>query len=319
MDQLRALRVLMRVVSQGSFAAAARSLDMAPAVVTRTIAELESHLGARLINRTTRTLALTEIGETYVAQTSLVLAELDDADSQAGAGTSTPSGVLRVLAPPAFATHQLARHLPRFRALFPRLGLEIATPGAVEAADGNFDVSIVSVGQQGLQGDFTVRQLARSHFVVCAAPSYLALRGCPQHPDDLMGHDAVLPAVPSIKRQLTLRHTAPSRRVGAPTIVHIPTPRAVLSCSQLEMLFAAALAGLGMVGLPSFVAHDALKDGRLQRVLPDWVGTTLTLYAAMPSRKHLPARTRAFVDFLLAQFGGTDTDPWLAGTNPPPP
>lgn len=311
MDQLRALRVLIRVASEGSFAAAARALDMAPAVVTRTIAELETYLGARLINRTTRTLALTDIGETYVAQTAIVLAELDQADAQASAGTTTPGGVLRVLAPPAFAVHQLARHLPAFRAMFPRLALEIATPGAVEAADGNFDVSIVSVGKQGLQGEFTVRKLARSHFVVCAAPSYLLQRGRPEQPDDLAGHDAVLPAVPSVKRQLTLTQRSPARRTGAGRIVHIPAPRAALSSSHIDMVFAAAVAGLGIVGLPSFVAHAALRDGRLERVLPDWVGTVLTLYAAMPSSKHLPVRTRAFVDFLVARFGGTDDDPWL--------
>jgi DNA-binding transcriptional LysR family regulator len=312
MDQLRALRVLIRVANEGGFAAAARSLDMAPAVVTRTVAALEAHLGARLINRTTRTLALTEIGETYVAQTTALLAALDDADAQAGAGTKAPSGVLRVLAPPAFAVHQLARHLPGFRALYPRLGIEIATPGAVETANGNFDVSIVSVAQQGLQGEFTARKLARSHFVVCAAPAYLSRCGWPQHPDALLGHDAVLLAVPSVKHALTLTRHAHLLGPGVNAIVRIPAPKAVLSSSHIDVVFAAAVAGLGIAGLPSFVAHDALRDGRLQRVLPDWHGTVLTLYAAMPTSKHLPARTRAFVDFLVARFGGTDHDPWLS-------
>ena len=131
MDQLRSLRVFVRVIAEGSFAGAARALDMAPAVVTRAVAELEAHLGALLLNRTTRRLALTEIGEAYLQHATRILADLDDADALAGAATKQPRGVVRVLCPPSFATHQLARHLPRFRANYPQVGLEVATPGKV--------------------------------------------------------------------------------------------------------------------------------------------------------------------------------------------
>jgi DNA-binding transcriptional LysR family regulator len=214
MDQLRSLRVFARVIAEGSFAGAARALDLAPAVVTRAVAELEEHLGARLLNRTTRRLALTEIGEAYLERARRILRELDDADALAGASTKQLRGSLRVLSPPAFAVHQLARHLPRFRAKYPQVGLEVTAPGPVDMADENFDVSIVSVGQQPLQGDFIARRLARSAF-------------------------------------------------------------------------------------------------RLERVLPQWRGVSLTVYAATPTRKHVPARTKAFVDFLVQTFGGSDSDPWL--------
>jgi DNA-binding transcriptional LysR family regulator len=312
MDQLRSLRVFTQVIAEGSFAGAARVLDMAPAVVTRAISDLEQHLGARLLNRTTRSLALTDIGEAYLARAQRLLADLEDADACAGSDTKTPRGTLRVLCPPAFATHQLAKHLPRFRARYPQITLELTTPGPVNTADENFDISILSIGQQPLAGDFVVRTLACSAFIVCAAPIYLERSGRPDTPADLRQHEALLPAVNALRRDLTLFRQVPDTTAGAVNVVTVPLHPPALLTSQLELIFAAAVAGLGIAGLPSFMTEEALRDGRLQRVLPQWRGTTLTLYAAMPTRKHVPARTRALMDFLVEVFGGTQTDPWLA-------
>lgn len=311
MDQLRALRVYAKVVAEGSFAGAARALDLAPAVVTRAIADLEKHLGARLLNRSSRSLALTEIGQAYLLRATQILAELDDADALAGAASKMPKGTLRVLCPPAFAVHQLARHLPRFHHQYPQIHLEVTATGPVDAAGENFDVSIVSIGEQQLQGDFVIRPLACSSFIICAAPEYLARSGTPLEPQDLAGHEGLLPAVSAVRRELTLYRQTTSPALGADHAVTLPLTPAVLSTTHLELLLAAALAGLGLAGLPSFVADAALRDGRLQRVLPQWRGTTLKLYAAMPTRKQVPARSRAFVDFLVATFGGQERDPWL--------
>jgi DNA-binding transcriptional LysR family regulator len=304
MDQLRSLRIFTQVISEGSFAGAARLLDLAPAVVTRAIADLEQHLGARLLNRTSRSLALTEIGEAYLLRTRQLLADLDDADALASAQTKRPSGPLRILCPPAFAAHQLALHLPQFHALYPEITLEIATPGPVDAANEHFDVSILSIGEQPLQGDFIARQLACSAFIVCASPAYLAQHGRPQEPNDLLSHQAILPAVSAVRRELTLYRQADDSQIT------LPLPTALLSTSQIEVILAAALSGLGIAGLPTFIAAHALRNGTLERVLPEWHGTTLNLYAAMPTRKHIPARTRVFIDFLVQTFGGTRADPW---------
>lgn len=315
MDQLRSLRVFTQVIAEGSFAGAARVLDLAPAVVTRAIGDLEQHLGARLINRSSRSLALTDIGEAYLQRATQILADLDDADALAGAATSKPQGVLRVLCPPAFAAHQLAKHLPRFVQQYPQIHLEIATPGPVSAADENFDVSILSIGQQPMQGDFIARPLACSSFIICAAPQYLARRGCPQQPQDLIGHEGLLPAVSAVRRELTLYRQTPqagSAETDAVNTVTLPLPSPALSTTQIDLILAAALAGMGLAGLPTFVVEQALADGRLQRVLPEWRGVTLSLYAAMPTRKNVPARTRVFVDFLVDTFGGKREDPWLA-------
>lgn len=186
--------------------------------------------------------------------------------------------------------------------------MELATPGAVEGADGGFDVSIVSVGQQPLQGDFVARPLARSAFMVCAAPAYLNRRGRPRHPDDLSSHDAVLPAVTALRRELTLIRQAAD--AGPANVVTLPTPSPALATAHLETVLAATLAGLGIGGLPSFMVDEALRQGRLEHLLPQWRGVTLTLHAAVPTHRHLPARTRAFIDFLVEAFGGGRHDPW---------
>lgn len=315
MDHLRCLRVFTQVIADGSFAKAARTLDLAPAVVTRSIAELEEHLGARLVNRSTRSLALTEIGEAYLESAQRVLAELDDADALAGVSTVEPSGVLRVLCPPTFAIHQLAQHLPRFRKRYPRIVFEIATPGPVDAADDSFDVSILSIGQQPLQGEFIARTLATSTFILCAAANYLDSHGRPQTPDDVLEHASLVPDVSAVRRNLTLYRQTPDTAQGATNTVTLAMPTPTLSSNHIDLLYAAALAGMGIAGLPTFVAQPALRDGRLQRVLPAWRGASLTLYAAMPTRKHVPARTRAFLDFLVECFGGGDSDPWLSKTD----
>jgi DNA-binding transcriptional LysR family regulator len=121
MDQLRAMRVFSRVIDAGGFAKAAVAMDIAPAVATRLVAELEEHLGARLINRTTRRLALTDVGEGYLERVRSILSEVDDAEAVAGIATTEARGRVSVLAPPGFAVHQLAKHLPRFHALHPRV------------------------------------------------------------------------------------------------------------------------------------------------------------------------------------------------------
>lgn len=314
MDQLRAMRVFARVIDEGSFAKAARVLDLAPAVVTRLIAELEEHLGARLINRTTRRLALTDAGEAYLEHARRILIEIDEADALAGSSTSEPRGHLRVLLPPAFAVHQIAKHLPRFRARFPRVTLEFSVPGPVETLDENFDVTILMLGRKPLAGDFVAWRLARSEVILCAAPDYLDRRGRPSHPQELARHDAILPMPSNAPRELVF-HRADGESVA------VVSAEPILNTNHIDTNYAVALAAMGITGLPSFVIEDALLENALERVLPCWHLLTLTVYAATPTRKHMPARTRAFIDFLVETFGGEDADPWLkaAGCESPGP
>lgn len=312
MDLLRAFRTFVRVADEGSFAQAARSLDNDPAVVTRLVAELEDHLGVRLVHRTTRRMTITPIGEEFLVQARQIVADVDDACAMADVAARETRGHLRVLAPPAFASHQLAKHLPRFRRQYPLVTIEIATRGGVEAVDESFDVTLLHT-RHALTGNFVARRLARTEAVLCASPAYLDRRGRPEHPHDLRLHDTLLPPISELQRGVVFEPLDPA--AGEPLRVVPKQP--VLATVHIDTNFASVLHGLGVAGLPSFVIEDALNKGQLERVLPAWRLFSYTVWAATPTRKHLPARTRAFLEFLIQTFGGEDRDPWLAGTAAP--
>lgn len=311
MDQLRAIRVFLKVVDQGGFAGAARALDQSPAVVTRLVAELEAHLHTRLLNRSTRRVALTQAGEAYAERTRQLLIDLEEADAAVQSATAQAHGHLRVQVPPSFAVHQLARDLPRFHAEHPEVSLELVAIGPVAGVDEHCDISIIFAGGPEVDGDIVARPLARSELLLCAAPSYLARKGRPHTPGDLEALDALIPPIAQARRGITFHRAPAEGRPGSSVTVRPPAP--VVSSMQLDAVFAAALAGMGIAGLPSFMAEQPLRDGRLVRVLDDWHVATFSLFVGLPSRRHLPARTRAFRDFLLQAYG-TDPkgDPWLA-------
>jgi DNA-binding transcriptional LysR family regulator len=316
MDRLHSMRVFARVVDEGSFAAAARKLDMSPAVVTRLVADLEEHLGARLMNRTTRRLSLTDTGEAYLGRIRHALSEVDEAEVLATAANTEPRGQLRILCTPSFAVHQLAKHLKSFRDRYPLVSIELSVAGPpIHVVDESFDVTILSQGGRPLDGAFIARRLARSEVILCAAPEYLDQRGRPMHPRELAGHEIM---VPSFFRQVTLQTHGAASNPGETFSFDRPTTG--LTTIHTDTIYAAALAGMGITELPSFIAADALLENALERVLPHWHLLNATLYAGTPTRKYVPARTRVFVDFLVATFGGEDRDPWLAaaGCETPP-
>jgi DNA-binding transcriptional LysR family regulator len=225
---------------------------------------------------------------------------------------------LRVLSPPALAVHQLAKHLPKFRAEYPKVSLELSVPGPVETVDENFDVTLIQVTRPLVEGEFVARLLAHSEVIICASPEYLDRRGRPLHPSDMPQHEVMLP--PSVREITLQRGRLDVDEPGGETVSYTPM-RSALSTGHIDTTYAAALAGLGVAGLPSFVIEDALLEHALERVLPEWHVLTSSIYAAMPTRKHVPARTRAFIDFLIKVFGGKAEDPWLlaAGCQTRPP
>lgn len=317
MDRLHSLRVFAQVIDEGSFAGAARELNLSPAIVTRLVADLEKHLGARLINRTTRRLVLTDTGELYLERVRQILADIDEADALVSAATSEPSGHLRVRAPPSLATHQLAKHLPEFRALYPRISLELTAAGEAESetVDDRFDVTLLLLRNDPMEGDFVARRLAQSEVVTCAAPSYLARHGRPVHPTDLYEHEALMQ---SRTREVVFYRSVSREGAQEGESIRMSPKRPALSTFHMDTILSAAIAGMGIAGLPSFMLEEALCSGTLERVLPGWHVGMRTLYVAIPTRKYLPARTRALVDFLLRKFGGTAHDPWLMAADQKP-
>lgn len=308
MDRLQAMTVFCRVVDCQGFAAAARELDMSPSVVTRLVNELEAHLGVRLLNRTTRTLALTAAGDRYLEQSRKLLLELEDIEREATSATTELAGHLRVLVPPAFAVHQLARALPAFHARYPGIVIELVSPGMVETVDEGFDVSIVITASGQLDGRFVARRLMCTHVIACASPAFLDRQGRAGHPGDevelnLM-HSSYVKDM-RFKPEQEVFKPSPSRTVA------IRARRPAMISPHTDTLFAAAMAGLGASCFPSYVVDEALKQGRLERVLPGWSLSVLHGYATYPSRQFMPMKTRVFLDFLVETYGGQERDPWL--------
>lgn len=313
MDLLKAMRVFVSVTDEASFAGAARALDLAPAIVTRQIAQLEARLGARLINRTTRRLALTEAGEHYLERVRAILTDIEDAETVIGASAREPSGMLRVRAPSLLLTQQLVRRLPEFRSRYPRIALQLLPAPMVSAPDEGADLTLIVARGEHLDGDFVARRLACTEGLLVASPDYLARRGRPSHPLQLEQHDLLI--AHQFQKQLA-RDWRFERRGGSgrpqDSVVISGQGLQALSTSHLETLHEAALTGLGIMPTLSFVAEPALRRGDLVRVLPQWQFGQYTLFVAQLGRKHQPARLRAFTDFLFESLGGNaDRDPWL--------
>ena len=295
MDRLLSMRVFQRVVDEGGFAAAARAMDMSPAAVTRSFGDLEQHLGARLMHRTTRKLALTDAGESYLLRVRGILHEIDDAEAAVGCSTQDLQGTVRVLASPVLATYFFAPQIAKWRERYPKVVLEIAIDPFPQSRVDEFDVTLMAV-DEGYDASVVARPLASTEWIVCASPAYLKRAGTPLKPQDLAHHDYLKfpwqQAGGASSRRLRLR---PVQGAGEPVEVEMPV--AVQSVS-FDVLYRAALDGAGIAVLSRLLVAPHLASGELVHLLPDWLFGRLTVYAAVPSRKLIPARTRAFLAFL---------------------
>lgn len=297
MDRLLSMRVFQRVVDEGGFAAAARAMELSPAAVTRLIGDLEAHLGTRLIQRTTRRISLTDAGETYLDSLRAILREIEDAEAAAVASTRELHGTLHVLATPVLATHLLAPRVGRWRARHPGLMIDVAVDPFPLSRVEAFDVTLMLL-EDSVDLNVAARALAHTDMILCAAPSYLKRSGTPVTPDELAGH-----AYLKFPWHQTTGHSARrlrlQRREGGMPPVEVDMPVALQSAS-FDVLFRAAIEGAGIAVLSTALAAPQLESGALVHLLPDWIFGRFTIYAALPSRKLLPARTKALLDFLGA-------------------
>jgi DNA-binding transcriptional LysR family regulator len=295
MDRLLSMRVFQRVVDEGGFAAAARALDLSPATVTRLFGDLELHLGARLMQRTTRKLALTEAGEVYLLRVRGILNEIDDAEAAVGSSMQELQGTVRVLASAVLASYFLAPQIAQWRLHHPKVALEIAIDPFPQSRVDEFDVTFMAV-DEGFDASIVARPLASTEWILCAAPAYLHRRGNPLQPQDLQHHDYLKfpwqQGGAYGNRHVRLR---PANGTGATLEVAMPV---ALQSVSFDVLYRAALDGAGIAVLSRLLAAPHMANGELVQVLPDWIFGRLTVYAAVPSRKLIPARTRAFLEFL---------------------
>ncbi len=294
MDRLLSMRVFQRVIDEGGFAAAARALDMSPAGVTRLVTDLEQHLGTRLMQRTTRKLLLTEAGEAYLLRVRSILGEVDDAEAAAAHSANELQGVLHVLSPPMFANHFLASQISKWVRSYPKVTIDLHVDPFPLSRVEEFDVTFVSINE-GADANFVGRNIASAEWIVCASPSYLQRHGTPVQPANLARHQYL-----RFPWHATSGHTSRGLRLskldGSQADVDIAIP-VVLQSSSYDVLFSAALDGAGIAVLPKFPAENYLRTGALVHLLPEWIFGRFTVYAALPTRKLIPARTKAFLDF----------------------
>lgn len=295
------MRVFQRVVDDGGFAAAARALDLSPATVTRLFGDLEQHLGARLMQRTTRKLALTEVGEQYLLRVRSILGEIDDAEAAVGASTQELHGTVHVLATPVLASYVLAPNIGRWRQRYPKVALDITVDPFPQTRVEEFDVTFMAA-DEGYDANVVARALSSSEWILCASPAYLQRAGAPRQPQDLERHEYLKfsrqQSGGTSNRRLRLR---PAQGVGEAVEVDMPV---ALQSISLDVLYRAALDGAGIAVLSRLLVAQHLASGALVHVLPDWINGRLTIYAAVPSRKLIPARTRAFLTFISEGLPG---------------
>ena len=299
MDRLLSMRVFQRVIDEGGFAAAARALALSPAAVTRLVGDLEVHLGARLMQRSTRSIRLTEAGRAYLDSLRAILQGIDEAEAVAAAGTRELQGTLRIVTAPALAAHLLAPRIAPWRALHPRLALDIATDPLPQQQVAAFDLGLLLL-EDGCDLNLAVRALARTETILCASPAYLRRAGVPERPEALADHACLRFPGPQGAGARRLRLQP---RQGTAPAVEVEMPVALQSAS-FELLCQAALEGAGIAALASALVAPQLARGELVGLLPEWVAGRFTICAALPSRKLMPARTRAFLDFLDSPLPG---------------
>ena len=295
MDRLQSMRVFERVVAEGGFAAAARVLEMSPPVVTRLVADLEEHLGTRLLHRSTRRVALTDAGQAYLNRVRNILQDIEEADAAASAHTQELTGVLRVHALPVLASYVLAPLLAGFRQRYPNIVIEIEVEALREPPVEDFDLTLLAT-DASFNADVIARKVIDSEAILVAAPAYVQRRGLPADPQALAQHDCLRLKTPN-GRSRWWRLWRPGQPEQSVEVEIAP----VLLANHADTLLRAALDGVGIAAVTLDLVAPYLMRGELVRVLSPWVTGRLTLYAALPSRKFIPQRTRVFLDYLLEQ------------------
>jgi DNA-binding transcriptional LysR family regulator len=299
MDRMRALEVFVEVVSKKGFARAADALDTSPANITRIIADLEAHLGTRLLNRSSRKMSLTDSGEGLYQRAKVIVEDMAEIEAIASSSALQPRGLLRINAPLTFGVLHLAPLWPKFMALYPDVELEVALiDRVVDIVEEGYDLAI-RISRSG-SASHAARKLATSHNICCAAPAYIKQHGVPLVPADLAQHTCIGYSYAASADEWRFSDAA-----GQP---HPVTVNCSLHANNGDTARAAALAGAGIIWQPTFLIGADLRAGRLVPLLPGFHLPDIDVLAVYPSRRHLNAKVRVMIDFLAAQF--EDTPPW---------
>lgn len=299
MDRFTSLGVFVAAVEEGSFAAAARRFGLSAAMAGKHVSALEAELNARLLQRTTRRLSLTDTGQTYYERCKRILEAFDEATREASDSQATARGVLRVAAPVTFGAMHLGDVVARYLEDHPQVNVEVLLGDRyVDLLDAGVDVAI-RIGR--LQEPALVtRRLAPCRMVVCASPAYVERHGMPRKPEDLRRAQRLAFSEAVSAGDWTL--------LDAKNRAHLIDGPCRMAANNTQMLLAAALAGAGIAYGPTFVFGEHLRRGELVVLLPDYHTASLTIQAVYPSAQRIPLKVRQFVDYLTESFG--DEPPW---------
>jgi DNA-binding transcriptional LysR family regulator len=297
------MQVFAKIAEAGSFAEAARRLRIAPATVTKHVQALEKRIGARLINRDTRRVQLTEAGVLYWRRCQALLSELAQVENEAAGLGQLPRGRLRLTAGDGFGTSELQPAVLEFMEVYPDITVDLElTTRYIDLIKEEFDVAVRTSGAP-LDGAVVARRIASSRLITCAAPSYLALYGAPRNPSDLESHACLVYTGTRWGNDWPFTRGDETRKVRVP---------ARLQTNSNLALCHAAKRGAGITIQPSFNVWKELRSGELELVLDEWHVGELDVHVVFPHRQYMPAKVRVFVDFLAQRFrGGAHRDVWL--------
>jgi DNA-binding transcriptional LysR family regulator len=297
MDRWTEIELFVQVAETGSLSRAAELLDLSNASASRHLAALEERLGVRLVERNTRRLYLTDTGQEFFQRARTILSDLRDAESTVNAAALNPTGVLRVTASLSFSMHHIAPLLREYTDRYPNVTVHVeAANRYLDIIDNNIDVAIRNREYEP-DSNITIRRLAETRRILVASPGYLARHGVPQELDDLQRHKLLIYTHANNPYELRFSRADEHRTVSV---------KGLLESNDGQILRAAALDGMGILIQPSYIVYDDVVAGRLVPMLDDWDLPRLTINLAYPSRKHLSAKVRTFIDFMAAHFKKMD-------------
>lgn len=293
MDRLNSMKTFVEVVNNEGFTAAAHRIGLSRAQVSKSVMQLEAHLGARLLNRTTRRVSLTEIGRIYYERCKDILNDIDEIEALAGKQSGQPRGTLRIAAPTSFGVLQLNSAIPGYINQYPdvRISMSLNDRFVDMVAEG-FDLAIRIAALE--DSSLVARRIAPCKRVLVASPDYLANHGEPKVPQDLAIHRCLVYANDLQPGSWTLAGDE------GPEVIRVNGP---VCADNGDLLKEAAVAGLGVTLLPTFIVGPELRAGRLVQVLEPYCPDEISVYAVFPSRRYVSANVRTFVDYLAACFG----------------
>lgn len=297
MDRFTELSLLVQVAEHGSLSGAAKALGLSNPAATRYLAALEDRVKARLVERNTRRLYLTREGQEFLERARHILDELQEAESALHSVTSNPSGILRISASLSFAMQIIAPRLPNYHLMYPQVRVHVETANRYQdLIENGIDVAI-RTREVEPDSTITIRRLGATRRFLAASPAYLASRGVPRHPRDLSQHALLLYVL--AQNPYELRFTRGSEHESVAV-------QGLLESNDGQVLRAGALNGLGILVQPSYILYDDVVAGRLVPVLNDWDLPRLSINIAYPSRKHLSAKVRSFINFMVDEFAAND-------------